>query len=296
MGIVVDLNRSGIKFDDKSMTILDRRGLASFTDMTYEFFPFEVTFGISFDPDPKNGIGAAPKEPELWRIGIVQNELWSRSVEEYYGGDKYVIEFHDSAPDCTPETKPFYAEPQVGSGKQPGFMEMRPYSDIWYTAQGYGELLSPIDPIGVNTNNKPDSLNIKDRPSGVAFSRSRKTNTWLKRIEQKSIFQSWLVAKTENNPDGIVLAHVPPFAFCFWLETNLKNYHPTYSYEYPPFDYGVYAESGFSPAAVNRKISLIGATPDLKVALGDGGRKPSMKGITANERIQGAARKIGTHP
>jgi hypothetical protein len=293
MGIVVDLKRSKIAFGDP--LLLDPVTTFGRDIIEFPLHPFEISFGVSFDPDPKKGVGGAPADAELWKIGIVQNELWGRSVWEYDGDEKYAILVHDPAVDVLDEallSKPFYADPYLGSDRR----QQRPYSVLWYTSQGYGELLSPNSASGVNTNNKPETFNMFDQPTGIAFNRSPKKGSWISRIERKLVFQAWLVAQTPNKKDAIVLAHVPPFALCFWFETDLKNFHPSYSFDYPKFDYGMYVEKGVSPAPVNRTVKGIGPTPDLNVALGNGGTNPYLKGLTANERNRKLLREKGMHP
>jgi hypothetical protein len=293
MGIVVDLNRSSITFGDP--LLLDRASTIGRDVIAFPLHPFEIKFGISFDPDPKKGVGGAPADAEMWKIGIIQNELWGRSVWEYDGGENYTIQVNDAALDIVDKallSKPFYADPDLGSARR----QQRPYSDLWYTSQGYGELLSPMSASGVNTNNKPETFNMLDQPTGIAFNKSPKTGAWISRIERKLIFQTWLVAQTPNKKDGIVLAHVPPFALCFWFETDLKHFRPRYSFDTPDFDYGMYVEKGISPAHVNTRVKAIGNTPELQVALGNGGRNPHTKGLTANQRNQVFLRDRGMHP
>src|SRR6266446_6115054 len=156
MGIVVDLKRSSITFGNP--LLLAQVSTFGRDDLVFPMHSFEVTFGISFDPDPRKGIGGAPAEPELWKIGIVQNQVWARSVWEYDGDEKYVIQFYDPAVDVLEEahlSKPFYGDPDLDSSNR---RPQRPYSVLWYTSQGYGELLSPISASGVNTNNKPETF------------------------------------------------------------------------------------------------------------------------------------------
>jgi len=282
MGIVVDLQRSGIVFADP--LILAQRTAYQFNTVDFEMHSFEITFGISFDPDPAKGIGGAPKAPESWTIGIVQNLLAERADVEFDGRERISVQFNDPADDVVPKatSKPFYGDPDLGPGKR----QTRPYSNIFYTSQGYGQLLDPFNQSGYDLSNKPDALNMWDQPGGGAWIKSPKTGAFIKSIERKYVFQTWLVAQTPGNKAGVALAHIPPFTLCFWFETDLTNFHPRSSFDMPSFDYGVYVEDGFSPlyTKVDRRIKGLGPTPNIRAALGNGRRNPYTKGATALER------------
>jgi len=292
MGIVVDLQRSSIVFTDPLLLL--QQTAYSLDTLNFEFHSFEITFGISFDPDPGKGIGGAPAQGETWKIGIVQNLLWERCIWEYDNNERIEIVAPDPVLDSLDGTKlkPFYGDPYLGSSRR----QSRPYSILLYTAKGYGELTNPADVSKVKIDNKPDILSMWDQPGGGGWIKSPKQRNLIKGMERRYNFQAWLVAQTPSDPDGLVLAHVPPFSLCFWLETDLKNFKPKSSFDDPAFDYGVYVENGFSIAKVNRKIKRNGPTPTIQVALGDGGRYPMTFGMTASEQTTLLFTNKGMHP
>ena len=145
MGILVDMSRAKAKFSDPAY---QWGALSNFSgQVQFDMHSFEIEFGASFDPDPTRGVGGASQEPELWRIGIVQNVLFEHIHLEYEGGKIFKTAFKDAAPDYKEGTmsKPFYGDPEA----TPGRLKQRPAADIWLTAQGYGELLSPSSASGV---------------------------------------------------------------------------------------------------------------------------------------------------
>ncbi|MGH6811174.1 MAG: hypothetical protein ACREDM_02130 [Methylocella sp.] len=134
---------------------------------------FTINFGFSFDPNPKNGVGGSPVSEELWRIGIVQNVVYENLYFEYDGGRLFKTEFNNAAVDSVAAINfPFYHDPVIVPackldprlGCKTFVSLMVPVADIWYTSQGYGELLNPYVPSGVAINNKPDALDMVDEP------------------------------------------------------------------------------------------------------------------------------------
>ena len=279
MGIVVDINRSEVKFKDP-LLLYDPMNVIT-NQILFDPHSFTIKFGISFDPDPTKGFGGAPPEAELWRIGLVQNVLFERLNFEYENKQIFKIEFEKPAPDFIPGSfsKPFYADPVLVPTRQ----NERPVSDIWLTSQGYGELLNPYDASGVAINNKPDALDMWDQPSGGTRLKL-KDGSMISRIEKVVSFQTWLVAKTESKTE--VLAHVPAFSLVFWFETTpAKTDKPKYSFDTPAFRYGVFGTNGiFGSKKIDRTRTGIGDSPTLKPALGNGGRNPVMFGQAAVER------------
>lgn len=217
MGIVVDLDRSNIVF--KEPNALDQRTTIGQNTVDYQLYSFAIQFGIKFDPDPKIGLGGAPTDPELYRIGIVQNVLHERLFFQYEKQDerskrtvKRVFEKTSDHPavDIVENTfdRPFYSTPSFDSNKR----KTRPVSTIWYTPQGYGELLNPYSKSGVAIDNRPDTLDMWDQPGGGAFF-TLPDGAMLMRMEKVLGFQAWLVVKQALKIDP--LAHVPAFSLMF---------------------------------------------------------------------------------
>ncbi|MGH7783986.1 MAG: hypothetical protein ACREO5_09145, partial [Candidatus Binatia bacterium] len=141
MGIIVDLPRSGIDFKDP--VILPDPMNVVHNQLVLEMHSFETAFGIVFDPNPKKGVGEAPADDELWRIGIIQNVIYEKLHYEYVGQKPFDVEFKDAVVDIDDNGKFF---PFVGN---PDFTPpvTRPVADIWYNSRGYAEygkeLLNP---------------------------------------------------------------------------------------------------------------------------------------------------------
>jgi len=288
MGLVVDMTRSGIDFSDPLLlTDYNMDGIHNVFD--YELFSFGIKFGIAFDPDPKKGIGGSPNDAELWRVGIVQNILYERLTFEYENTPVFEAEFKSPAVDVVPGTfdSPFYAGPVFGKNTR----NTRPVSNMWYTSQGYGELLNPYNASGVQTNNKPELLDMWDEPQGGAYVRHPKSGGVLRRMEKIVSFQTWLVART---PNTVVLAHVPAFSLMFWLKTDAK-FKPKLSFDTPKFEYGMYGKKGVFSAKIDYGIKKIGPSPDVRVALGNGGRNPLMLGPPGLERVTKWLAQSGLH-
>jgi len=199
---------------------------------------------------------------------------------EYEGHRKFKEEFSLAAIDSVSGTfaLPFYAEPVFG----PTHRNERPYTDIWYTPQGYGELLNPNNACGVATNNRPDSVDIWDQPGGGAT--LRLNGSMISRIEKVVSFQTWLVLKKENKFEA--LAHIPPFSLVFWFYTTpAKTAKPTYSFETPPYKYGCYGLNGvFGKRKIDYSKTRIGDSPTVQPMMGIGGRFPMTSSPTALDR------------
>jgi hypothetical protein len=310
MGVVVDIVKSKLEFEDPQL--LDKRtALAGQNFVSYEFFSFKIQFGISFDPDSAKGLGGAPNEAEIWKIGIVQNLLFERYLFEFADGATFrneftspILDFKDSSFD-----PPFYGSPDLR-------YKTRPAANIWYTSQGYGELLDPSSPTGVATNNRPEILNTLDQPqNSVVY---RRQGSIIRRIEETNTFQAWLVAKKIGPfssplttvrdafiPSVIrhdmkiettrVLAHIPAFTLKFWFETDLRNFRPQSSFDTPTFQYGVFVENGISKSPVNH-ITGIRSPPVQFAMTGDGGRLPILSGPAAVGRSNIWMRSNGLSP
>jgi hypothetical protein len=224
---------------------------------------------------------------------------------EYENNHIFAKEFNFPAVDIVESTfdRPFYSSPVFGNNA----LNTRPVSHIWYTSQGYGELLNPNNPSGVQTNNKPDSFSMWDQPGGGASFRLPDFSA-VKRVEKIIAFQTWLVAiKTglfssspelshvrdaffpklfRESPSSVsMLAHIPPFSLMFWLETDLAHFQPKNSFDTPSFSWGVYGINGYIPGRrIDRSIRELGPSRTIRPKLGDGGRWPVLSGPTAKER------------
>lgn len=288
MGIVVDLQRSDITIKDPLFPhdAMD----AMHNQVGFDMHSFMIAFGVAFDADPKKGVGGAPADADLWRIGIVQNVMYQMLNFEYENNNKFTVEFKTPAVDIVDGTfsKPFYADPVFGRTRR----NTRPVSDIWFTSQGYGELLSPISANGVATNNKPDSLDMWDEPSTGVKMRLN-DGSLITRIEKVVSFQTWLVAKTGGNIQ--VLAHAPPFSLAFWIDT-LPSTSSTrdLSFFTPKFKSGFFAQKGiWSAKTVSRTAS---GSPIVQPALGNGGKTPVLSGQSAGERAVAWIKSKGIYP
>jgi hypothetical protein len=182
MGIVVDLAKSDAKFDDP--LVIASADLTFGNPLNYDMASWVASFGIGFDPDPNQGLGGAPQDSELWDIGIVQNLLYERLLFEYSGLPVLQKEFTTATVDRLENNldSPFYSTPVFDSTRR----KSRAVAHIWYTSQGYGELLDPSSGSGVRTNNKPDLLDMYDQP-GAGVSQLR-GNSLLIRVEKVLCF------------------------------------------------------------------------------------------------------------
>jgi len=155
-----------------------------------------------------------------------------------------------------------------------------------YTSQGYGTITNPFTRELV-TNNQPDSLDSYDTPHSVVT--LRRNGSFIRRAEQISSFQIWLVAET---PSGhLYLAHFPPFSLVYVAEFTLTgsiqqnlpdDTRPTRPFEVKPHRYGV---NGITRMA----RSLDGIRPTIHPSDGKGKyRPPNLEGTTtgknANDR------------
>ena len=296
MGIVVDLAKSDAKFDDP-LAIVGADLVMGFP-LNYDMPSWVASFGIGFDPDPNQGIGGTPQDSKLWDIGIVQNLLYERLLFEYAGMPVLQKEFTTVTVDRLENNldSPFYSSPVFDSTRR----KTRAVAHIWYSSQGYGELLDPSSSSGVRTNNKPDLLDMYDQP-GAGVSQLR-AGSLLMRVEKVLCFQIWLVARKfgmfslppklgpiqalrgalapallgASAQSMIVLAHIPAFTLRFWYTVTGP---PTMLGGSPQFTYGVYGENGFSPKKpIDHRITSLGPLPSVSPMLGDGGRIPVVTG------------------
>jgi len=281
MGIVADLRNTTVNFRNPKK---DVPMLAISNIFLCVQHAFDMTFSFTFDPDPRKGVGGSPKVRELWQVGIVQNVLFGMYNFEYDDGSRFKIEFPNAVLDSGASVVylPFYNDPvRVPACTLDPILKcnryvpiMVPVAEIWYTSQGYGELVDPWNSTGVAIDNKPGSVNMIDEPTFGARLRL-KNGALIKRAESISAFQTWLVAKRLQRTE--VLATVPPFSLVFWLET--KPSPGLLMIGTPPYDFAFYGESGIS-----RKVKATGGQAGVRPQLGGGGRTPVLVGETANQR------------
>jgi hypothetical protein len=304
MGIVVDLAKSDAHFEAPKILGPSAFGFRKFA---FDMPSWLTSFAIKFDPDPNKGIGGAPQDSELWEIGIVQNLLFERHSYEYAGIPVLRKEFTTPTVDMVDNSfdRPFYSSPEFDTNRR----TTRAVAHIWYSSQGYGELLDPSSSSGVLANNNPGLLDMWDQPSGGVL--LRRNGSLLSRVEKVLCFQAWLVARRKgpfSRPHGsaqiqtlreafipailrpygqstIVLAHVPAFTLTFWFTITGPGTGKDLT---PTFRYGVYGENGFFPRRpINRTFeSIMGPLPSVRPNLGDGGRMPITVGSASAEQAR----------
>jgi hypothetical protein len=277
MGIIVDLGKSGIVFDEP--LVLARKD-ADPRELTfgYDMLSWKTTFALGFDPDPKVGAGGAPKAAEMWTVGIVQNLLYERYLFTYFDRPPIAKEFRHATVDATDSSHdyPFYSSPAFGKQRD-GTGAVR---QVWLTSNGYGDLLDsdPGNPTGVRVTNTPRALTMYDQPSGgVNLFRDGRL---LDRVEKVLAFQQWVVARQGSKTQ--VLATMPAFTVVFWW----KGTGPPEKFEpMPQFEYGVYGINGFSPSKAAKvdetQKSNLGSIPNLQPMAGNGGLAPVLTGPTS---------------
>jgi hypothetical protein len=314
MGVLAEIGQAKIKFNDPPPGLV---GFDTSKVFSYEMQSFEIEFGTKFDSDPAVGIGGSPAAQEDWRIGIVQNVLYSRYrfVYEHPKGNTTFFreEVHPSVDmvDGSHEY-PFYADPK----NKPGAMVTRPVSHIVYTSKGYTEQSSKSK----TPDNSPSFFNMWDQPGGGApftLSSGDSTPFKLKTLEKMLIFQTWLVAIKPGEfnttpgaakirehfiPDLLrklgtstaALACIPPFSLNFWADVDLATFRPKSSFDVPNVKWGLYGGEGFFPKKpFNRSVTGLGPFPAVKPQSGDGGRRPVITGPTSLESSRAFLRPLG---
>jgi hypothetical protein len=281
MGFKVDISQSTIAFTNPPTKV----PIGSVINEVVCFMHmFEIQFALAFDSDPKVGFGGAPTDPELWRLGIVQNVLSERLSFTYDNGKKFEVNFNNPALDSAAEIfSPFIHDPvRTRACKfdpklscHTMIPEMTTVTDIWYTASGYGELLNPTSASGVLTNNKPDSLDMADAPWFRAPLRLPGGAT-ITRAERILAFQTWLVVAS-NRKVKYVLASTEPFSLVFWLTATPRP--GALSIDVPPHDFAFYGESGIA-----RTVRKVGTVPTVRILAGKGKTNPVMDDQLVNDR------------
>jgi hypothetical protein len=281
MGILVDLPNSTVDFQNPKNGV----PMGAITNMFIcTMHAFEISFSLTFDPDPKKGVGGSPASMESWSVGIVQNVIHEMINFQYDDGSQFKEEFKSPVLDSIDKTVslPFYGDPvfleackfdpTLPCGQW--IPAQVPVMRIFYTSSGYGELLDPWDASGVHTSNKPDTLNMGDEPNFGARLRLQ-NGALIKRAEHVMSFQTWLVAQTPAKT--LFLAHVPAFSLVFWMDTLPSP--GLLSIGTPPFNFAFYGEAG-----VTKTVKSSGTSARVRMGLGNGGRNPIMTGDTANTR------------
>jgi hypothetical protein len=285
MGITVDLERSGIKFEDPLFLTSDAiNGITN--QVEYSLHSFSVEFGLKFVANPK--IGFAPAKAGEFRIGIIQNAIYEELLYEYEDGSKFPYKSDKLTIDAVAGSKgmPFYEDTVVS----PNRMTVKAYADVLITPDGYGELPNPRS--GGSLTNAPDLLNSWDQPG--APPPARYNGAWIKGIEKILSFQIWLAVQDGQN--FTTLAYIPPFTLAFWLETKKpKPGKPRYSFSSPDFDYGVYGVNGYKTHTINHTIKKIGSSPSIEPASGDGHRAPMTSGPLGGDLTNQALQKMGLY-
>jgi hypothetical protein len=294
MGLLADLANCSINFTNP------KQG-AAFGAITNLFIcvmhAFDMEFGITFDPDPKKGVGGTFPAREWWDIGIIQNVVFEHIRFEYDDGSVFSEDFKDAVLDTVSSShKPFYADPVIVPGCQLDPMlpcarfikVMEPVLEVAVTAKGYGELLDPWDSTGVAVANKPDSVTMADEPSFGAR-KQLQNGAWIADAEHIMAFQTWLVAQSPTTTH--VVASFGPFSLVFWMTAQASP--GQLSIGAPPHQFTFYGEKG-TARKVNRKTTP--ASPTFQVQSGNGGRKPVLSGQTANDRGRQWLRSKGLVP
>jgi len=293
MGILVDLPNSTVSFHSPTNGV--PMGPISNTFIC-TMHAFEISFSVRFDPNPARGVGGSPASKEYWSVGIVQNVIHEMVNFRYDDGSQFTTVFNAAALDMIDRTanSPFYGDPiyletcridpQLPCGHW--VPAQVPMMNVFYTSRGYGELLDPWNPTGVDISNQPDAVNIADEPNFGARLRLQ-NGALISRAEHVISIQTWLVAKTPSNTH--LLAHVPAFSLVFWMDTRPSP--GLLSIGTPPFSFGFYGEAG-----ITRRVRSSGATPSVRMGSGQGGRTPIMTGDTANTRGRNWLRTNGLLP
>src|SRR5262245_18056469 len=117
MEIVADIAHSSARCSDPGV---QKDALNAINlQVAFDMHNFTIEFGVSFDPDPKAGIGGAPSAPQAWRIGIVQNLLFEHLYYKFENGQVFEKNWRDAAIDYKEGTvaTPFFGDAQRESGK-----------------------------------------------------------------------------------------------------------------------------------------------------------------------------------
>jgi hypothetical protein len=152
---------------------------------------------------------------------------------------------------------------------------MVPIRDIWYTSEGFGELLDPRHRTGVSIMNGPVTVDMLDEPRFGA--RLRRNGALVTRAERILTFRTWLIVRRLNQLH--VLARTPAFSLVFWATTRPRP--GLLSIGTPDHEFAFYGRQGFVRRIDRRERN---APAGLRIQLGAGGPSPTMAGETANAR------------
>ena len=293
MGLVWDPQNSSISFSNPTQGAVFGAISNFFVCVMYQF---GVDFAFRFDPNPRRGVGGSPATRESWEIGIVQNVVYEKIDFEYSDGTAFTNVFTSAALDSVAQIhQPFYHDPVRMPACQLApnlpcsryIPVMVPVVDLWYTSQGYGDLLDPWHPSGVAITNSPQSVNMVDEPTFGG--RLRLSNgAIVTKAEHILGFQIWLIAKRQSQVH--MLANVAPFSMVFWLSTQPTPNLLTIGT--PAHSFGFYGSQGI----VRTVIHSSGVPANIRIQSGAGGRSPVLGGQTANDRGRRWLRSNGLLP
>jgi hypothetical protein len=285
MGIIADTANYDLSLTDPPGGWVDMNMVGNYFTCFQQHA--ELTFGLKFDTNPRNGVGGtAPSTPPFqnWEIGIVQNVLFEMYNFEYENHLTFTKTFPTQVLDSVAQIhQGFYSDPYALSFCVPGGVKcstqaVRAAEDIVISATGYDYFTDPFT--NTASGNKPSSLTMVDDPR--FSSKLRFGTSTILRAESITAFQVWLVARRgpAASPAALsVLASLGPFSIVMSMTTQGSTGSllstPSYSVQ-------AYAQTGIS-RAVNRSPNF---SPGVKLSIqaGSGGTAPIMTGTTANMR------------
>jgi len=292
MGIVVDLDASSMTITEPPPAFVgfNNRGL-----FAYEMHSWDVIFQLKYVQNPSVDFGKNFSSDEKWKIGIVQNEIFSKELFVFADPDgkaateTFLIEFKDAAVDMIPKANsfPFYSDRTAND-----FCS----AEVVVSSKGY-RLASRQDPLW---SNSPSKFSLGDNPS-QGLSKRLKSGAALTTVERLEVFQVWSVAfklepvfpppntvlqtlfklLPDKRSDVIPLATMGPFSTIFWADIDLRRLDARTGDR--AVEFGRYAEADFKPG---RRVghSIKYGIPRIKIVEGDGGRSPLVDGPIAAVR------------
>jgi hypothetical protein len=295
MGILVDLQRSFLTFRNPGQQVV----VDPLNNIFYcVMHSFSIEFTFQFDPQSRVPLLPPASTRQAWQVGIVQNVLFERIHFEYADGSVFSRDFAQPALDSVSRAyQPFIHDPtylapartinpQTRSVSYVSDPLVVPVRSIFYTSAGFGELLDPWHPSGVDLNNVL-TVDYFDEPTFGA--RLRRGGSLITNAEHILAFQIWLVAKSSSQVH--LLASIPVFSLVFWL--TVPPAPGLLSIGTPPHRSGYYGQAGIA-RRVNRSGRVRPAS--VRIQSGSGGRTPVLQGQTAVERGRAWLRTNGLLP
>ncbi len=211
MGLVVDLQGSRIDvLDNPSAPAM----YAVANEVACKLANFQTRFAFRFEASRKGD--PERTRVESWRVGVIQNVLFEKNRFQWDDGTEHHVTWEKPVIDSSSLYGfPFYQDdPDSSQLRDP--LVQNPYRDIYYGAQGFGELMDPWAKAPNNVVLKPDWwVTSADRPQFGCSLRTRRGGL-LVHAEQVITFGIWLVAiATEGQHAPQVLAHAPPFTMVY---------------------------------------------------------------------------------